>query len=138
MTEAEAVNQITLSSRVAVAAFLSTRPDPDETITWTCPECNAINNGTYHSHVTRCGACDKGLFPAIPLPIVGDAKTSVKRAFMNNRLNTIDEDIEEAKSKIQELEYEVENQEAYINTLEIEKNDINRILHNDLVSTGDA
>lgn len=137
MTEA-AVQQITLTSRGAVAVFLSTRPDPDETITWTCPECNAINIGTYHSHISRCGSCSKGHFPAIPLPIVGDAKTSVKRAFMNDRLTQIADNIKEAEDEIRNLESQIDDQELYIRRWKEEEEELKHQLHLDLCSTGDV
>jgi hypothetical protein len=125
-----------LTDRDQVLTFLSTRPDPDQTITWTCPECNTINPDAYHAHTTRC-SCGKGFFPAIPLPIVGDAKGSVKRAFMMARLDQIDDDIKECKSKRKGLEDEIAYEVGYINALEIEKRDIERELHRDRVESGE-
>jgi hypothetical protein len=134
LSEAATVNQITLHTRETTLHFLSTRPDPDEIITWTCPECHAVNIGTYHSHITRCGACGEGHFPAIPLPIVGDAKTSVKRAFMNDRLTQIDKDIKEAEDEIRSLECQINDQERYIRRWKEEQEDLKHQLHLDVVN----
>jgi len=134
LSEAATVNQITLHSRETTLHFLSMRPDPDETITWTCPECNGVNVGTYHSHIARCGACARGHFPAIPLPVVGDAKTSVKRAFMNDRLTQIKNNIKEANEKIRRLEEEVDSQELYIRQWEQERDKLEHQLHLDVVN----
>lgn len=133
MSEA-APNQITLTSREQVLAFLATRPDPDEEIKWTCPECHSVNCGAYHSHITRCGSCGKGHFPAIPLPIVGDAKISVKRAFMEDRLTHIADNIEGAKDRIREAEDEIEDQQCYIRYLEAERDKLKHELHLDVVN----
>jgi len=138
LTEAVTVNQITLHSRETTLHFLSMRPDPDEAITWTCPECNGVNVGTYHSHIARCGACGRGHFPAIPLPIVGDAKTSVKRAFMNDRLFQIDKSISEAQDDIRNLESKIDDQERAVLRREEEREKLRHQLHRDLCSTGDV
>lgn len=130
--------QIVLTSRDQVLAFLGARPDPDEMIRWTCPECNAVNDGAYHSHITRCGSCGKGHFPAIPLPIVGDAKTSVKRAFMNDRLFQIDNNISDAKEEIDGHESEIDELERYVRGLEEEREELKKQLYLDLVEAGDA
>lgn len=129
---------IILTSRDAVAEFLAAHPDPDETITWACPECNARNVGAYHSHISICGACGKGHFPAIPLPIIGDAKTSVKRAFVNDRLYQIEQDIKEYNSEILGFESEIEEREDWIRELVKERENLKHMLHLDLCSTGDA
>jgi hypothetical protein len=138
LSEAATVNQITLTTRGQVLDFLSARPDPDELITWTCPECHAVNSGTYHSHITRCGSCGRGHFPAIPLPIVGDAKISVKRAFMNDRLTQIADNITEAEDEIRSLESQIEDQGRYIRRWKEEQEDLKKELWLDRVSTGDA
>jgi hypothetical protein len=139
LTEAvPAPNEIILTTRQQVLDFLKTRPDPDEVISWTCPECAAVNIGTYHSHVARCGSCGRGHFPAIPCPIVGDAKTSVRRAFANDRLSQIERNIEDAKQEIRNLESQMDDNEQYIRELKKERNDIRYALHLDLVRKGDV
>jgi hypothetical protein len=120
-----------LTSCRATLDFLSRHPDPDETIRWTCPECNAVNGEAYHSHVTRCGSCGKGHFPAIPLPIVGDAKTSVKRAFMQDRLTQIGDNIFDANNEIRDLQSQIDDQERYIRSLKKERDDLKHALHLD-------
>lgn len=134
----ETVTITVLTSRDVTLDFLSRHPDPDETIRWTCPECNAVNDGTYHSHVAHCGACGKGYFPAIPLPIVGDAKTSVRRAFMNDRLSQIKESIEEYTSEISGFEEEISEREGWIRHLEKERDDLKHALNLDKVKIGDV
>jgi hypothetical protein len=109
-------------------AFLSSHPDPDEVICWGCPACHARNYGTHFSHATRCGVCGKGSFPAIPLPIVGDGGTSMVRAYQNERMRCIDEEIKESKEKIREYECEIEECECYLSELKKERVGIESLL----------
>lgn len=132
MSETITINQITLISRETTLHFLSTRPDPDEVIRWTCPNCNAVNDHTFHHCAAICAVCGEGRFPAIPLPIVGDAKTSVRRAFQNDRLSQIDDDIKEARERINGCENEIAEQARYITHLEKERDDLNHALHLDV------
>lgn len=127
-----------LTSRSDTLDFLSHHPDPDEVIRWTCPECKAVNDHTYHHGIARCASCGRGHFPAIPLPIVGDAKTTVRRAFMNDRLSQIDRNIDEANGRIREAEGEIDDQNRYIRQLEKERDDLKYALHLDMVNAGDA
>lgn len=133
MPESKTVNQIVLTTREDTFAFLRDRPDPDEVIRWTCCECNAVNDHTFHHCIAVCAVCGKGHFPAISLPIIGDAKTSVRQAFMNDRLSQIDDNIREARGKIEEHESEIDDQECYIRNLEKERDDLKYALHLDVV-----
>jgi len=105
-------------------SFLSTRPDPDEIIVWCCPRCHSKNYGTYFSHATRCGVCDTGIFPPIPLPIIEDGSTSIARAYFGQRLKGIEEEIRETKYSIQQFEEEIEECECHLRELDKEKEEI--------------
>ena len=96
--------KIVLTTRDQTNTFLLTHPDPDEVICWGCPECHARNYGTYFSHSTRCGACGKGAFPPIPLPVVGDGSVSMARAYQKERLKNIEKEMKETKNNIEEYE----------------------------------
>lgn len=117
-----------LTTRNEVIAFLSSHPDPDETIMWRCPECHARNYGTHFSHETRCGVCGKGWFPPIPLPVVGDAGTSMARAYQKQRMGKIEEEIKETKENIRGHESEIEECECYLRELEKERAGVESLL----------
>jgi hypothetical protein len=112
--------EIILKSREQTADLLKTRPDPDETIQWTCPECGAKNTETHFCRATRCG-CEKFIYPRIPLPIKGDAKTSLQAAVAGDRLQQIEKDIAEYMSEIDNFQGEIDEREEWIYELKKER-----------------
>lgn len=118
-----------LRSRGDVEEFLSTRPDADQQIIWTCPSCHARNHTTYHSRSVRCASCDRGRFPAICLPIHGDEKSTVRNAFYRDTILQIRKDVEEARKKIASREEEIEDLQKYIREREMERIRYENALH---------
>lgn len=107
------MTDILLTSREATLAFLASFPDPDDPISWTCPECHSINSTLYYAHDTSC-VCRKYKFPHIPLPIVGNAKENMERAFIKETIRTLKDDVKESEHAIKCLEEEIEEKEWYV------------------------
>ena len=103
-----------LRSKTDVAAFLAKHPDPDQEIIWVCPGCHAENRITYHSRRTVCPACKSEYFPAVSLPVVGDVKETVRRAFYTDHLTQLKKEIDEAKREITGCECRIDELENYI------------------------
>jgi hypothetical protein len=125
------MTEIVLNTREETLAFLSTIPDPDEDIPWCCPhnDCLVTNkNNVYHSRRARCCSCGKGHFPAVHLPVVGDARGTLKKIFIDERLGDIKNEIKEQEKEIETHEDEIRQCQVYIKELEKEKGDLNRTL----------
>ena len=108
---------ILLKTRRDVTTFLTGFPNLDEPVTWTCPECGAVNPDAYHSHETRCINCDKGYFPRLHLPIKGDPKQSVKEAILSQKIEEIKDEIKQYQDDIDGFEAEIDDRQEWIYNL---------------------
>jgi hypothetical protein len=125
------MTEIVLKTRDEVAGFLSTIPDPDEDIPWCCPhsDCLVTNkNNVYHSRQARCSSCGQGHFPAVRLPIIGDARGTLKKIFIEERIGDIKKEIKEQEKEIENHEDEIRECQCYINELKKEEGDLNKTL----------
>jgi rubrerythrin len=127
-----------LKSRSDVTEFLSTRPDADQTIHWTCPKCHVKNDETFTSREAQCPVCGKFSFPKLHLPITGDERTTVRIAFMGNTLASMKDDVEEAKSEIQGLENKIDDLEEYVRTREKQIEDLKKAIYDEQLKEGDV
>lgn len=96
-----------LRSREDVSEFLAGRPDADMEITWVCVECHSLNRDTYHSHSVRCVHCGKTNFPAVLLPMIGNAETMSRRSLLSGRLKELKEHTEADLRMISNYEEEI-------------------------------
>lgn len=103
-----------LRSRADVAEFMKGRPDPDQIYSWVCPRCHSRHEETHFGYDTPCPSCGEFKFPLIPLPIVDNAKNTIRTAFLNNHVLSMRKDIEEAEHEIEHLRHAIEKQEAHI------------------------
>jgi len=108
--------QTIIRSREGISDFLKARPDPDEVVSWICPECGETNTETHFCRSTLCG-CGKFRFPKLILPIKGDSKTPLQVAITKNRLEEIDKDVSEYKREIRDFESEIDEREDWIREL---------------------
>jgi hypothetical protein len=98
-----------LRSREDVSEFLAGRPDADMEITWVCVECHSLNRETHHSRSSRCGCCGKTNFPAVLLPMIGNAETMSKRSLLAGRLKELKEHTEADLRAIANYEEEIDD-----------------------------
>jgi hypothetical protein len=96
-----------LRSREDVSEFLAGRPDADMEITWVCVECHSPNRDTYHSHSVKCVHCGKTNFPAVLLPMIGNAETMSRRSLLSGRLKELKEHTESDLRMISSYEEEI-------------------------------
>lgn len=126
MTETAAVKQqIILTTRGQVIDFLKTRPDVDIEIRWTCPECEALNVGAYHSHTTLCWNCGKYAYPRLYLSRKGVKKSMLATAAAEERRHWIIGRLKEIDGEIQGHHDEIFMLDMEINELNKELQDIN-------------
>jgi hypothetical protein len=111
------IKGVVLESTFDVAEFMKDRPDPDQSITWVCPECHTKVGFASFVYETPCPSCRKFKFPRIHTPITGDVSDTIHKAFLRNDIESMKKDIEEAQHTIRNCESEIEEQEQYIEDL---------------------